>query len=494
MKKIGKCLQKTTAFLIVFIITFSASSVIFCNTAYAVQSNDTYITYNKELYESNKELCDRLADGMKNFEEQIYIGDFKITSTEKMKYLMKTVLRKHPELFFVDTTQYILGLDEKYIAVICPIYLYDRQTSQSKLDDFNEKCRQYTEKVNDSMSDFEKAVVLHDELVLNCKYFDENGSGLISAYEALVNGNANCQGYAEAYSYLLSLVGVYTEIVESSSMYHIWSKVKIGNDYYNVDLTWDDPMPDKAGHVSHKYFLLSDTAISSGDDDISKHYGFDYAYFKSNNTKYDKCLFREFDTKFCFIGNDCYVIDNKYQSRYEKCLLKYNTQKDTAEIVKQFDYVWRSGTTSRWKGGYMSLDENDGLLYFNSSDSIYSYDVNDNNLQLFSNVDTSLGDCYGMKISDATVYSAVGENPNVEYIILKTGKCILRNESIRFVRILGDVNGDETVNIEDATKIQKYFVSLEDFTEEQIQTADFNEDGTVNISDVTEIQKYIAGI
>lgn len=493
MKKSSKLLKNSIVFVLTFIMAFSSMTFAISNTAFAAEIDCSYITYNKELYDSNKELCDRLAEGMTNFSEQIYVGDFHISDKATMRYIIKTVIRKHPELFYVDPTQYMLGSDGTYIAVICPIYLYDTQTAQKMIDDFNAACDKYLENINSDMTDFEKAAVLHDELVLNCKYVDDDDSLYVSAYESIVNGNANCQGYSEAYSYLLSCAGVHSEIVESSAMYHLWNKVRVNGVYYNVDLTWDDPMPDKKGHVSHKYFLLSDSAIISGNDEIAAHYGFDYAYYKSYNAKYDNCLFREFDTRFCFVDNDCYVIDNKYQSQYERCLLKYNTKTDTAQIVKKFDFRWKSGVTSYWKGGYMSLDENNGLLYFNSADCIYSYDVTTNTMNEFASVDTSSGNCYGLRIVGNTLYSAVASSPNSELLMLPSGECIQDTLSTLPNCLQGDVNGDGTVNIVDATEIQKYSVGGASFTDGQLAVADYNNDGFVNIVDSTDIQKFMVG-
>ena len=58
----------------------------------------------------------------------------------------------------------------------------------------------------------------------------------------------------------------------------------------------------------------------------------------------------------------------------------------------------------------------------------------------------------------------------------------------------GDVNRNGSVNIKDATAIQKFIASLESFDDEQMLLADFNEDASVNIKDATEIQKKIAGM
>lgn len=59
---------------------------------------------------------------------------------------------------------------------------------------------------------------------------------------------------------------------------------------------------------------------------------------------------------------------------------------------------------------------------------------------------------------------------------------------------LGDVNGDNKLNIKDATTIQKYLANLLDLDNEAFALADFTEDGKVNIKDATSIQKKIAGL
>lgn len=58
----------------------------------------------------------------------------------------------------------------------------------------------------------------------------------------------------------------------------------------------------------------------------------------------------------------------------------------------------------------------------------------------------------------------------------------------------GDVNGDSTVNILDATDISKYLADIISFNNNQRINADFNGDGTINIVDATDIQKMLASI
>ena len=58
--------------------------------------------------------------------------------------------------------------------------------------------------------------------------------------------------------------------------------------------------------------------------------------------------------------------------------------------------------------------------------------------------------------------------------------------------LLGDVNGDNEVDIFDAVQIQKYASDKAELSEEQESVADVNGDNFVDIIDATEIQKYAA--
>jgi uncharacterized repeat protein (TIGR02543 family) len=58
------------------------------------------------------------------------------------------------------------------------------------------------------------------------------------------------------------------------------------------------------------------------------------------------------------------------------------------------------------------------------------------------------------------------------------------------VGILGDVNGDNKVDIRDVTSIQIFLVDKVTFTDKQKILADVNSDGVVNVKDATYIQQY----
>ncbi len=56
--------------------------------------------------------------------------------------------------------------------------------------------------------------------------------------------------------------------------------------------------------------------------------------------------------------------------------------------------------------------------------------------------------------------------------------------------VYGEVNGDGTINVNDATLVQKHAVGIEFIAEKYLVVADVNEDGRINVMDATYIQKY----
>ena len=59
--------------------------------------------------------------------------------------------------------------------------------------------------------------------------------------------------------------------------------------------------------------------------------------------------------------------------------------------------------------------------------------------------------------------------------------------------ILGDINGDDTVNVLDVVSILAYILGSIEFNETEMYLADYNEDNDVNVLDVVMIVSFILG-
>ena len=85
-----------------------------------------------------------------------------------------------------------------------------------------------------------------------------------SAYSALVNGQSVCSGYSRAFQYIMQQLGIpcYTVIGDAGGS-HSWSLVYVDGTYYDVDVTWDDPIGNPPDTYYTTYLLVSDSQLSS---------------------------------------------------------------------------------------------------------------------------------------------------------------------------------------------------------------------------------------
>ncbi len=115
--------------------------------------------------------------------------------------------------------------------------------------------------VKSGMSDYEKALTLHDYLVDNASY-DETYSNY-HAEGVLLQGSGVCQSYAVAYSLLLDKAGIRNDFDWGTD--HIWNLVQMDGEWYHVDATWDDPTGGYTfpvtSSIAHEFFGLPDEAI-----------------------------------------------------------------------------------------------------------------------------------------------------------------------------------------------------------------------------------------
>ncbi|WP_242568110.1 immunoglobulin-like domain-containing protein [Clostridium botulinum] len=153
--------------------------------------------------------------------------------------------------------------------------------------------------IKPGMSDFEKELKLHDYIVKTADYNVANYKNGIStledhtAYGVLVDHVGVCESYAKAMSLLLEEVGIDCKYVTGVSVSygeegrgHAWNIVKLDNEWYNLDATWDDPVSDRNGlgslggnaRVSHIYFNLPDSTFN-----------LDHKRAKFENENYPKC-------------------------------------------------------------------------------------------------------------------------------------------------------------------------------------------------------------
>lgn len=129
---------------------------------------------------------------------------------------------------------------------------------------------------NDSMSERDKIKAVHDWIINHTQYDKANyDKGTIpddsySIAGVMLNGKAVCSGYATTFDYFMYVLGIEHEQVSGEATNskgipgdHSWNRVLLGNQWYYVDCTWDDPVSSDGKDVlRYTYFLISNEQIS----------------------------------------------------------------------------------------------------------------------------------------------------------------------------------------------------------------------------------------
>ena len=146
---------------------------------------------------------------------------------------------------------------------------YRKQAVEEVADEF---VKNY---IRQDMTDREKVIEIHKYIVLNCEYdenfrnisdsnifLDESTIDSFTAYGALINKVAVCQGNSAAFNILAKKSGVASVAISgtppNSSINHMWNMVSIDGTIYFIDTTWDVAAKDGSGEYGVKYLLKTE--------------------------------------------------------------------------------------------------------------------------------------------------------------------------------------------------------------------------------------------
>lgn len=143
------------------------------------------------------------------------------------------------------------------------------------------------ELVTDDMTNRDKIKVLHDYIINNTKY-DQNDKKTTIYDSSRINGLlfehfAVCSGYTDTMAVMLEKLDIKNYKIASED--HVWNAVFIDGYWRHLDLTWDDPIAVSGKDIlDDSYFLIDSDKLEELDKKEKEHI-FDtsvYLEFKNN--------------------------------------------------------------------------------------------------------------------------------------------------------------------------------------------------------------------
>lgn len=298
----------SAAISLVMVFTFTVAPV---SAAENTASSGVITEYHSEissygysnimLTENAAQARDALASAMLAGKEYVDVSAYDLT-VPQLKTLFNIVIPSdYPQAMETDTYTYAMNRVTERVMYVRFTYDGTQEEILAHGRMVDEIVNALVARIDMTMSDLQKVKLVHDYLVQTVAYdeeaLNEETSSRISfsPYGALVEGKAVCQGYALAFQLFMNRLNINSIFVSSEAMNHAWNMVQIDGEWYHVDATWDDPVPDVPGRIYYNAFMVSDARIRDAEN---RHYRWDTTAPLASNRQYDSFDWSVMETSF----------------------------------------------------------------------------------------------------------------------------------------------------------------------------------------------------
>lgn len=126
--------------------------------------------------------------------------------------------------------------------------------------------------------------IYYDSLRINSSNYNPHRH---SIYGLLAEGKTVCEGVAQLMNFLLNKLGIFCYVVCGKILktgeHHAWNIVKIENDYYHIDTTFNMGLTVDKKNIRYDYFCLDDNAIGLDRQFTNE----DAEYIKCSSTRHE---------------------------------------------------------------------------------------------------------------------------------------------------------------------------------------------------------------
>ncbi len=211
------------------------------------------------------EAYDALGEAITNFRRSIDLYDYRLNDLQAYR-LIRYYQDDHPEAFWLDGYSSLSYGSNWYVRSISISYRYNADEAAALKAQLETDAAALLDGVTDKMPPIEREKIVHDRLVRGADYDQslatEHAHDLLGVISF---GTGVCESYARAFQYLMQRAGVPAALVVgyANGGGHMWNVVQLDGEWYQVDVTWNDPIlsePDP-NFIRYDYFNITTAAL-----------------------------------------------------------------------------------------------------------------------------------------------------------------------------------------------------------------------------------------
>ncbi len=274
-----------------------------------------YYQYNS-LTDTEKEAYDRIKEAVYSYNNTVDLLDLNIEYNRAL-VIFKCFVADNPQCFWIAQrygASYIPVNEDYWLMASLKLFYCDgevtdeldtadRDKINAQRAEVDAEIERVVALIDPEWSDFQKEFFIHDYLVdgmqyntevLNDRYADSNNHVLKPAwniYGAFVDKSGVCEAYAEAFQTLCYAVGIQCNRVTGPG--HVWNTVLIDDDWYMIDVTWDDPIytvdGERVPYKRYDFFNLTEEQMVSTGGHMAVDDPIDW-FVPECNTVFDRTL------------------------------------------------------------------------------------------------------------------------------------------------------------------------------------------------------------
>lgn len=354
---------------------------------------------------------DAIRDGFASDAEEIGLEEYGLL-IEDLREIFYGMINDNELPWYADSFSFTYDTDTNIVLKLIPKNMdenvYDRDAYERAVAEVLE------EAVFPGMSQWQIALSVHDYLVSHYCY-DETYT-YYEGYDLLVGGTAVCEGYARAYMDILKRAGLEVIYASSEGMNHGWNLVKIGSNWYHVDVTWDDPITDCYGKVRHHYFLVDDDMIADADHN---HYGWEAGQSADSADLNTGRFWQETDSQICYESAAVSYI--RIDDSNEHWIYRRDEQTGELTELTYFDAGYIDVGYGSYHYQNYGLSLWNGKLYFSDMENVYAMNTDGSDKTVIYSYDAEANGNFirGSFVDEGIIYITLGDHNDEIYTSLE---------------------------------------------------------------------------